>query len=432
MIQHFFPKRKWRFLEAKTIWKNRSFIRLWLAQMTANIGDQFYSIALLWYLLQQTKSGATLSIIPIPEMVAGFLFYLIGGVLADRFSPRILMVTADIARLLIAASVGMLVIAGVSHIGFFLLAQFLLGIFSTLFYPAKTVALKATIPVELLSRANAILDTTFRTVRILAPMSIGVLAAKVPIASLFFVNAGMYLLSAFFVYAIQSTLRDNAAVSREPLTVSQYFRDIRSAVREVVTKRPLLYILLFGNIGFLVWQVSWSVGFPVLADQMGKGDAGMLGILVGFYGAGNLLGSLYMARLAYQHHLLVILIGWLFQCIGFVTLGLGQEYPYLVYAAASVAGVGGPLIGIPQLTAIQTEVEDQNTGKVFALNMLTFTFFCIMSSTLGAIWLGRLPVGTLFFISGLFLLVTVVFGLYLHRKETRSRKNEKTLVASNL
>ncbi len=419
-------------MEAQTIWKNRSFVRLWLAQVTANIGDQFYSIALLWYLLQQTKSGATLSIIPIPEMVAGFLFYLIGGVLADRFSPRTLMVTADIARLVIASSVGMLVIAGVSHIGFFLLAQFLLGIFSTLFYPAKTVALKATVPVELLSRANAILDTTFRTVRILAPMSIGVLAAKVPIASLFFVNAAMYLISAFFVYSIQGTLRENDTVSREPLTASQYFRDIRSAVREVVTKRSLLYILLFGNIGFLVWQVCWSVGFPVLADQMGNGDAGMLGILVGFYGAGNLLGSLFIARFTYQNHLLVMLIGWMFQCIGFVTLGLGQEHSYLVYASASIAGIGGPLIGIPQLTAIQTEVEDQNTGKVFALNMLIYTFFCVMSSSLGAIWLGNLPVGMLFFISGVFLMAAVVAGMHLHRREIRSRKNAEIEIAPNI
>lgn len=408
-----------------SIWKNRSFLRLWLAQVTANIGDQFYSIALLWYLLQQTKSGATLSLIPIPEMVAGFLFYLIGGVLADRFSSRTLMVTADIARLVIAVCVGLLVMAGVHHIGLFLLAQFLLGIFSTLFYPAKTVALKATLPAESLGRANAILDTTFRTIRILAPMSIGVLAASVPIASLFFVNACMYLLSAFFVYTIRSSLGTETKPAREPLTIRQYAHDVGSAVKEVIQNRSLLHILLFGNIGFLVWQVCWSVGFPVMADQMGKGDAGMLGILVGFYGAGNLLGSLYMARFTHQNHLLVMLIGWLFQSIGFLTMSFGQDAPYLVYASACLAGIGGPLIGIPQLTAIQTVVKDENTGKVFALNMLTFTFFSVLSSSLGAIWLGRLPVGTLFFFSGLFLLATVVVGLLMNRKEKQIQQYEE-------
>lgn len=414
-------------MEANSIWKNRSFIRLWLAQITANIGDQFYSIALLWYLLQQTKSGAALSLIPIPEMVAGFLFYLIGGVLADRFRPRSLMVIADLSRLLIVVCVGLLVMAGAANIVFFLLAQFLLGIFSTIFFPAKTVALRDTMPAELLSRANAILDTTFRTIRILAPMSIGMLAARVPLASLFFVNAGMYLLSAFFVSGMRGSLSRQIKGSHASLTIRQYGRDIGSAVSEVLHKRSLLYILLFGNLGFIVWQVCWSVGFPVLADQMGKGDAGMLGILVGFYGAGNLLGSLYMARFTHRNHLLVMLIGWLFQGIGFLSLSIGQGIPSLVFASAGLAGIGGPLIGIPQLTAIQTEVADQNTGKVFALNMLTFTLFSVMSSSLGALWLGGWPVGNLFFISGLFLLVTVLIGLLLNRRENNLQQAAKSL-----
>lgn len=78
-----------------SLWKNRSFVSLWLAQVASNIGDQFYSIALLWYLLQQTKSASALSLIAIPDMVAGFLFYLIGGILADRYNPPTLMIGAD-------------------------------------------------------------------------------------------------------------------------------------------------------------------------------------------------------------------------------------------------------------------------------------------------------------------------------------------------
>lgn len=66
--------------------------------MNANIGDQCYSFALLWYLLQATKSGTALSLLVMPEMVAGLLFYLFGGVLADRYSPRILIWLAQTWR----------------------------------------------------------------------------------------------------------------------------------------------------------------------------------------------------------------------------------------------------------------------------------------------------------------------------------------------
>jgi DHA3 family macrolide efflux protein-like MFS transporter len=400
-----------------SLWRNRSFVLLWTAQVTANIGDQFYGIALLWYLLKTTKSAATLSLLAVPEMVAGFLFYLIGGVLADRYSPRTLMVGADAARLGIVLIVGWMVVAGAEELPFFLAAQFLIGIFSTLFHPSKTVALKALVPVEQVSRANAILDTTFRTIRILAPMTIGFIASVVPIASLFFVNAVSYLLSACLIYAIGGSLLVAKSPEGNRLTARQYWSDIVSAVGELTRNRLLLYILLFSNMGFLVWQVCWSVGFPVLADTLGGGDAGTLGVLVGCYGAGNLLGSLFMARLVYRHHLFIILMGWLFQSAGFLSLGLGHDFTWIVYFSAGIAGVGGPLIGIPNVTAIQTKVGDANTGKVYALNMLLFTFFCVTSSSLGALWLGDWAVQHLFIVSGMFLAAMIAVGLLLERRE---------------
>lgn len=403
---------------SSSLWKNQSFLALWLAQVASNIGDQFYSIALLWYLLQKTNSASLLSLIAIPEMVAGFLFYLVGGVLADRYSPRLLMIGADFARLLLVVMVGSFVLLQMSHLAFFLTIQFFIGIFSTLFHPSKTVALKTVVPASQLQRANAILDTTFRTIRIAAPMTIGVIASQLPLSVLFFVNAVSYLFSAVctkfvILHDYQAKREANRFVR---FSVGHYLSDIRSATREVISSRFLLFVVLFSNLGYLVWQFCWSVGFPVVANKIGHGDAGMLGILVGFYGVGNLLGSLFMTRFHYQNHLLVILTGWLLQAIGFLSLSLFVEHIAIVYLAASIAGLGGPLIGIPSLTAIQTRVSNENTGKVFALNMLTFTFFCVVSSSLGALWLGKWPVELMFGVSGLYLLLSVIIGFWLSKK----------------
>ncbi|MGD8191951.1 MFS transporter [Brevibacillus ginsengisoli] len=406
-----------------SLWKNRSFVALWLAQVASNIGDQFYSIALLWYLLQQTHSASLLSLIAIPDMVAGFLFYLVGGVLADRYSPRMLMMGADLARLVLVALVGSLVLLQFNSLLFFLAIQFLVGIFSTLFHPSKTVALKSLIAPEHLQQANAILDTTFRTVRIAAPMTIGVLAAFLPLYLLFYFNAITYILSALCIYYMKLTHeRDQALSSVKGFSPGQYMNDIRSAATEVLTNRYLLYVLIFSNMGFLVWQVCWSVGFPVLANQLGHGDAGFLGILIGFYGVGNLLGSLFMTRFRYQNHLLVMLVGWLFQAVGFMSISFFSNHLYMVYLGASVAGLGGPLIGIPSVTAIQSYVSNQNIGKVFALNMLVFTLFGVLSSSMGALWLGKWPVELMFGVSGLYLLLSIVVSYFLGRQVWRKKQ----------
>ncbi|MFP3381429.1 MFS transporter, partial [Bacillus sp. SIMBA_069] len=81
----------------------------------------------------------------------------------------------DLARIMVVITVGIMALLGIEQFSFFLAAQFLLGLFSSLFQPARTVALKTIVPLEQLGKANAISDTTFRTVRILAPMTIGLL-----------------------------------------------------------------------------------------------------------------------------------------------------------------------------------------------------------------------------------------------------------------
>nr|WP_255688931.1 MFS transporter [Brevibacillus sp. AF8] len=399
-----------------SLWKNSSFLKLWLAQMTASIGDHCYSFALLWYLLQATKSGTVLSLLAIPEMVAGLMFYLVGGVMADRYSPRMLMVGADVARILVAITVGIMVYIGVEEFAFFLAAQFLLGLFSSLFQPARTVALKSAVPQEQLGRANAILDTTFRTIRIIAPMSIGLVASIMPLSTLFFVNAGSYLISVLFLYAIRISLTDQQQGSTTKMTPSQYARDIASGLRELKQNRALFLILLFSNMGFLVWQVTYTVGFPFMAERMQQGNGSTLAVLLGFYGIGNLLGSLYMARSFYTRYLFVILVGWVFQAVGFLLLTTGGTAHWVAFLGAAVAGIGGPLIGIPTVTAIQIKASSSSTGKIFAINMLMFTFFCTLSSSLGAIWLGKWPVEQLFLVSGLFLAAMSFAGLLIEKR----------------
>lgn len=99
---------------------------------------------------------------------------------------------------------------------------------------------------------------------------------------------------------------------------------------------------------------------------------------------------------------------------------------WLAFLGAAVAGVGGPFIGIPTVTAIQIKAASSSTGKIFAINMLIFTFFSMLSSSLGAIWLGSWPVEQLFFINGLFLAAMSATG-FLSTNEIRANNTNPPL-----
>src|SRR5437867_11057340 len=77
---------------------NASFRRLWMAQLVSEIGDWFYSLAVYDLLLQTTHSGKAVSWAIIVQTLPWSLMTPIAGHIADRFSRRWLMITADIAR----------------------------------------------------------------------------------------------------------------------------------------------------------------------------------------------------------------------------------------------------------------------------------------------------------------------------------------------
>ncbi|HZG56101.1 MFS transporter [Paenibacillus sp.] len=406
-----------------TLRRNRPFVRLWFAQIASNVGDQCYAIALVWYLLERVESPSALSLLSIPEMIAGLLFTLLFGAIADRTSPRALMIRSDLARFALALAVFAMMLGGVEHLGLFMGVQFGIGLFVALFAPARTVAVRAVVPPELMNQANALQDTTFRAIRIAAPMAVAALSPFVPLPWLVFVNACAYALSAAFVWSAGQAAPPPTTPS-ERMTPARYARDILEAARALRANRTLLFTILFGNMGFLAWQMLWTVGFPVLAADLSGGavgaggadgaSGGWLGVIVGCYGAGNLLGSLVMTRLSVAKPFRAVLLGWLFLAAGYAVIAAGASTPWIVCLGAAIGGIGGPVIGIPLLTAIQTMAEPRHTGKIYSVNVLSFTAFCIGSSALGALGVGDWPPAAMFGWGAAFLVAMVAVAFASH------------------
>src|SRR5215471_2771859 len=80
---------------------SRNFRLLVVGQGTSLLGDQFYLIAMPWLVLQRTGDplalGAVLALAGLPRAI----FMLLGGALTDRFSPRVIMLASDLARLVL-------------------------------------------------------------------------------------------------------------------------------------------------------------------------------------------------------------------------------------------------------------------------------------------------------------------------------------------
>jgi len=97
---------------ALKVLKNFNFRLLWIGQGTSLLGDQFFMIALPWLVLKLTNDplalGTIMALIGIPRAI----FMLMGGAVADKYSPRVVMLVSDVMRLLLTILLAVMILTG--------------------------------------------------------------------------------------------------------------------------------------------------------------------------------------------------------------------------------------------------------------------------------------------------------------------------------
>lgn len=84
--------------------EEKDYARLFFAGVLNGIGDRFSQVALLALLLQVTGSGLAVGLALAIRVIPFLLFGPLGGLMADRFSRRKILVCTDLGRILFALS----------------------------------------------------------------------------------------------------------------------------------------------------------------------------------------------------------------------------------------------------------------------------------------------------------------------------------------
>ena len=106
----------------------------------SQFGDGIISVALPLLVLEVTRNATDLGLVVAARLVPTVVFLLLGGVITDRVSRRLAMLTSDASRAAITASLGVLGLSGSLNLTELLVGSILFGTFDALFYPSSTRA----------------------------------------------------------------------------------------------------------------------------------------------------------------------------------------------------------------------------------------------------------------------------------------------------
>ena len=277
--------RRLRILDAL---KHRDFRFLWAGQTISQIGDAAFVVALGWRAFTLTGKASSLGVVLMVEALGLVTTLLVGGVLADRYSRKLLLVGSDVARSVVIAALAVVDATGHLHFGVLIALVALHGLGSGLFQPAFGGILPLLVEEPSLGSANALIGVSRQIAFVIGPGIAGAVYGLAGSSAVFAADAASFLASAAFL--LQSRPR---AYERGPAEGLR--RELVAGFR-YVARVPWLWITIATfSLVLMVGYAAFQVLLPKLVEQEWNG-VGAYGLLFTLQGAGMIVGSVVLAQ----------------------------------------------------------------------------------------------------------------------------------------
>jgi len=262
------------------------FRRLYLAVAASELGDSLHYIALMWFALD---AGGPLGVVAVrlADSIPALVFGLHGGIAADRWSRKRLMVSADLARGIVLVPVAAAGLAGALPLWGLVVAAAALETATSYFAPAYGATVPSLVERENVQRANALVQATAQALSIGGWAVAAAFLTFMPVSVFFAVNAASFLVSG----ALISRLRHGD--ERDPHAPAPRAREGFAAVRP---HHMLSGAVICLGVAVTLTAGTWIGGVPTLVRDTLHHGAGGFSIVMTGYAAGSILAGAVLAR----------------------------------------------------------------------------------------------------------------------------------------
>ena len=352
----------------------RDFRNLWLAAFSSAVGTWMQRFAQQWLILTLTGSAFFLGLDAFLGELPLLLFTLIGGVVADRYDRRHLLMASQAVQMACALTLTTIVFLDVTRVRYILALSFTTGLAQAFGGPAFQSIIPSLVPRKTLPNAVALNSIQFNLAQMIGPLFGGLVLVGFGMVACFGVN-GLSFLVVIAVLGLMQLPRPTLSVRKR---ISE---ELKGGLAYVRDEGALLALTVLA-------MATTTLGLPIRAFlPVFAEDAAHLSRMMTAIGAGAVLGALVIAWLGRFRHmgrvllLVQILFGGLVATFALLPIG---PFSYVL-----LFGVGASLLVIFSLTnsLVQLTVPEELRGRVISIYLVAFR--------------GGMPLGSL--ISGYFI-----------------------------
>ncbi len=268
----------------------RNFRLIWIGAFLSSIGTWIQDVALSWVIHTEFKNPAYLGWRQFASELPLVSFMLIGGVLADRFNKKSILMASQLVQMALALVLAGLYFTGHLTIWAVVIVGFITGLAQSQSAPTYQAFLTSVVPREVIPRAVAMNSLQFNLSRSIGPPIAAALLVALGAAWCFVINAFSFV--AIMVALLMIRIPAIVAGARPAQGVASSLREGLSYVR----KSPDIAMIvgLAGALSFFVFPLTTFL--PVVADEvLGTGAAGY-SMLLSAIGLGAIVGAIGTAH----------------------------------------------------------------------------------------------------------------------------------------
>jgi MFS family permease len=268
----------------------RNFRLFATGQVISNTGTWMQRVAQDWLVLELTHgSGTAVGIATGLQFLPLLLFSLWGGMIADRYSKRRILIVTQATMGALALVLGILAVTGAVRVWQVFLLAFGLGMATVVDNPTRQSFAVEMVGKSDLRNAIALNSAVFNLARIVGPAVAGLVIGLIGTSSAFFLNAASYLaVIVSLVLMRESELRPAERVARAKGQLREGLSYVRSKPDLLLTMALVFFVATFG--------MNFQVTTALMSRVVFHTGAGKFGLASAVFAVGALIGALVAAR----------------------------------------------------------------------------------------------------------------------------------------
>jgi len=142
-------------LKPKSVFENNNFMLLFSGKIISQLGDQIYAFSLSWYILDITKSSIAMSMFLVINCLIGAVISPFGGIIADRFARKKILVWMDVIRGIILTITALLLYLQMMQLWMLYISTIILAFCGSIFSPAVSAIIPNVVEENQLLQASS-------------------------------------------------------------------------------------------------------------------------------------------------------------------------------------------------------------------------------------------------------------------------------------